>query len=260
MACHILSRPVHSHIVTCRHGRNSCCRDRCAQSTTAFPGISHLQPLFAYYSVSNLKILFLPRLRSSHATPVKAIRQGIGAGEAEHSVKALQIALSEDLLGRSPNDDGKKEGYEVSFTFVRPRVTNARPGMYMGPDRPYETKHAEKCRQKYSGLSTCLELQGVNLNPHEQNHSKKTKHLRKLRNMGYDAFSFATTLVNELENREINRNTCDGAVGRATGHTRDSFLCRTELWTCCRGFCNAPLMRSFDEQGVLNLTFLRQEP
>ena len=103
--------------------------DARSQQQTAYPGIAHLQPLFTYYSVSNLNILFLPCLRSSHATPVKATRQGIGAGGAEYSVKALQIALSEDLLGRSPSLDGKIEGYEVSFTFVRLRVTNVCPGM-----------------------------------------------------------------------------------------------------------------------------------
>ena len=75
--------------------------------------------------------------------PVKAIRQGIGAGTAEHSVKALQIALSEDLLGGLPSPAGKIEGYGVSFNFSRPRVMNMRPGMYLGPDRLHESNHGE---------------------------------------------------------------------------------------------------------------------
>ena len=145
MACHILSRPVHSHIVTCGTVEiPSAVANARSQQQTAYPGIAHLQLLFTCYSVSNLNILFLPCLRSSYATPVKAICQGVGAGAAEHSVNALQIALSEYLLERPPNLDGKLEGYEVSLTFVRPQVTNVRPGMYMGPDRPHETNHAEK--------------------------------------------------------------------------------------------------------------------
>ena len=135
-----------------------------------------------------------------------------------------------------------------------------RPGMYLGPDRPHETNHGEECRKKYSGLSTCSELQGVNLNPHEQNHSKTNKHLSMLCNMGYDRFSFTTTLINELENEEISRTGCDEAVGRETGYKHGNLRpCRTAAWLCGRWFCSTPLMRSFDKEGRLRLTLFPQE-
>lgn len=184
--------------------------------------------------------LFLPCLRSSFITPAKTIRQGIGAGAAGHSVKALQIALVEVLLGGSPNGDGKIEGYEVSAKFARPRVTS---------------NGEEYCRN-YRRLSTFSELQWVNLNPPEQNHSKKWKNLPMLCNMGYEVFAFTTTLVNDLESNEINRTTCDEAVGRATGHTRSKLLCRTEVWSCDPCLRNAPLMRSFHEYDRMSLTSL----
>lgn len=54
-----------------------------------------------------MDILFLLCLRPFVIATVKAIRQGIDAGAAEHSMKALLIALAEDTLGGLPNVDGK---------------------------------------------------------------------------------------------------------------------------------------------------------
>lgn len=48
--------------------------------------------------------------------------------------------------------DEKIKVYGISLNFTRPLVTNVRPGMYMGLDRPHETNHGEECRQTYSRL------------------------------------------------------------------------------------------------------------
>lgn len=108
----------------------------------------------------------------------------------------------------------------------------------MGLGHPHETNHGEKCRPKHSALSSCLELERTNSNPYEQNHSKKTKYLPLLWNMGFDAFAFAmTTVVNEVENEGINRGIYAVAEGRAIGHTRGNLvLCGAAGWSCGRCF------------------------
>lgn len=54
-------------------------------------------------------------------------------------------------------------------------------------------------------------------------------------NLRFDAFTFARALVNELENEDIYRRTCDGAVGRVIGHTfRNLVLWRAAMWSCYR--------------------------
>ena len=54
---------------------------------------------------------------------------------------------------------------------------------------------------------------GVNLNSHEQNHTKNKKYASSLKMMACDSFAFfMVTLVNELKNQAINRRTIHGQV------------------------------------------------
>lgn len=72
--------------------------------------------------------------------------------------------------------------------------------------------------------------------------------------MGFDTFTYNITLINELENVDINRKTCYLAVKSATGHPHERLhACRKEVWTCGRCFCSKPLMRSFDKLGKLRI-------
>ena len=59
----------------------------------------------------------------------------------------------------------------------------------------------------------------VNLNLHEQNHTKKKNYVTSLKMMACDSFAFMT-LVNELENQAINRRTIHGLVGKVARHLR----------------------------------------
>lgn len=90
--------------------------------------------------------------------------------------------------------------------------------MFMGPNKPHEANHRESCSRRHSGLSTCLELTGVNLNPLEQNHAKK--HLSGVYNILFDAFTFVVTLVNQLEKYPINPASCDAVVQGSVGLSR----------------------------------------
>ena len=61
----------------------------------------------------------------------------------------------------------------------------------------------------------------VNLNSHEQNHTKKKNYVTSLKMMACDSFAFfVVTFVNELENQAINRSTIHGLVGKVAGHLR----------------------------------------
>ncbi|CAB1098290.1 unnamed protein product [Ectocarpus sp. CCAP 1310/34] len=132
----------------------------------------------------------------------------VGFGVAEHSVKALQRALSSDSLGGQLDKDGQLPGYGVSLNFNRERsfgefghfYDGQRVGLWLGPDGPHEGNHQGSCQMKYGGVSRCPQLTGVNCNVHEQNHSKKTKHLPSVSGMGFDTFTLNITLINELEN------------------------------------------------------------
>lgn len=184
----------------------------------------------------------------------------------EHSVKALQIALSGDCLGGGLDELGRLRGYSISFHFRRNRRTSLdeyghffgekRAGVWLGPDGPHEGNHQGPCQDKYGGLSKCKAITGVNGNPHEQNHSKKTKYLPSVTGMGFDVFTFNITLINELENTSINRRMCDLAVGRSANHSRHDVSCLVQVWVCGRCFCKSPLMRSFNELGKLRITLL----
>lgn len=178
-------------------------------------------------------------------------------------MKALQMALSTDSLGGGLDDHGRLPGYDISFHFQRFRsfgdyghfYDGKRVGLWLAPDGPHEGNHQGKCQEKFGGLARCPQLTGVNCNAHEQNHSKKKKHLPSVNGMGFDTFNFNVNLINESENRAINRKTCDLAVSSATQHPDNRLsACQTEVWVCGRCFCSSPLMRSFDKLGKLRIT------
>lgn len=193
------------------------------------------------------------------------IRAGVGFGVAEHSVKALQIALSGDSLGGGVGKDGKLPGYSIDFNFKRDAsdvnhghfYDGKRVGLWLGPDAPHEGNHQGSCQALFAGLSHCKQITGTNLNPHEQMHSKNIKFLPSVTGMGFDTFTFNVTLMYELENVRINRKTCRLAVTSATGHPRERlYACCKQVWSCGRCFCSKPLMRSFDEYGKLRITYM----
>lgn len=193
------------------------------------------------------------------------IQAGVGFGAAEHSVKALQIALSGDSLGSGADEHGRIPGYNISFNFARCTTSGSghpysgsKCGMYLGPDGRHEGDHDGPCREKFGGISKCPQLTAVNLIP--QNHSKNMKHQPSVNGMTFDTFTFSTTLINELENSSINRGTCNLAVESITNHTRDYMsACCAEVWICGRCFCASPLMRSFDAFGKLRITRLSMD-
>lgn len=172
------------------------------------------------------------------------------------------MALSDDSLGGGLDEGGRLPGYSICFNFRRDRTYDEfghfydgqRVGLWLGPDGPHEGNHQGSCQEKYGGLSRCPQLTGANCNVHEQNHSKKTKHLPSVSGMGFDTFTFNVTLINELENAAINRSTCDLTVTCATKHPHDRIhACYAEVWICGRCFCSSPLMRSFDKRGKLRI-------
>ena len=171
---------------------------------------SHHQTFFLFCS----KLLFVPVV----VPAVAFLRGGTGCGTPVHAVKCLQIALSGCNPGESATEEGFVKGYGLPFNINPPtdsRVRKPHPvigksaGLYLSPDGPHETNHGKQCQDLFGGMSTCDELAGVNLNPHEQNHAKKKKYLSSLNMMSSDSFAFMVTLMNELENQAINRRAVD---------------------------------------------------
>lgn len=186
-----------------------------------------------------------------------------------HRVKALQIQLAHGNPGESADEDGKVTGFGLSFNIALPQdragATTRKPhpykgdtdGPYYAPDATHDFNHGPDCRQRYGGLGSCTQLAGVNLNSHEQNHSKKKKYLRMLNVMKFDRFAFTVTLINEVENEIINRRSLAHKVGQAVGHPIARLrICQTELWFCGRCFCAKPMLRSLDQFGRVRLSFL----
>ena len=60
-----------------------------------------------------------------------------------------------------------------------PRSKADRTPLYRNKTRdvPHGANHEEECRKRFGGLSSREELTGMNRNPLEQKHSKKTKQL-----------------------------------------------------------------------------------
>lgn len=218
---------------------------------------------------------------------VRQVRAGVGFGTAEHSVKALQLALSDNCLGGKPDAHGKIPGYRISFDFSRPPrpagsvhpYSGSALGMYLGFNKPPEDEdddteenHRGDCRAKFGGLDLCPQLSGVDLNPASSSPSPSRGDERATSRGGRrggkhptpsgegvtrDTYAFEVSLRSELRNASLNRRTCDLAVANAPGHAKDRLaVCRAEVWTCGRCFCASPVMRWFDAFGKLRLTRL----
>ena len=168
----------------------------------------------------------------------------------EAAIKALQMSLPGDPLGGGKDEDVKLPGYGLSFNFLQDRKTTGHSykrtnrGMFLQPDNPHESNHEEKYRKRFSGFSLCEELAGINPNPYEQNHSKKTKHLPSPCSMRFGPFTFMTNLISDSENRPINRTACDLVVRRGIGHSGPVNACCGEVRISGRCFYSTSLMKS----------------
>ncbi|CAM9175839.1 unnamed protein product [Scytosiphon promiscuus] len=191
------------------------------------------------------------------------VQAGVGFGVTEHSVKELQMALSQDSLGGGVDENGRVAGYSISFNFKRVCsfgeyghfYAGRRVGLWLAPDGPHKRNHQGPCGAMYGGLARCPQLTGVECGVHIYGRSKNTKDMSGVSGLGFDALVFNVTLTNEVENAAINRKTCDLAVTRAVKHPHDRLrACCSEVWICGRCFCDSPLMRSFGEDGRLRLT------
>ena len=187
-------------------------------------------------------------------------------------MKALQIALAMNVAPHESANDGKVVGYDATwhdttydnFNFTVPGVgrrpspfTGVTTGMFVGPDGPHEKNHSDKCKHAYSGFSTCHEPTGVNLNAHEQDHSRKPVHFRSVNMMGFATFTYALRVINERQNERFNQQQLDSVVLTVDGHpTDDTGGCCSCLWACGRCFCSNPLMRVFDCLGRVDVVFL----
>lgn len=197
--------------------------------------------------------------------PESAIRCGIGCGDGVYSIMALQIALAVDVPPHESAENFKVAGYDCVWhdtTFDDKSSEHAKykmwqSGMFVGPDGPHEKNHSKECQRQYSGFTTCDELAGINLNPHEQDHSKKALYLRSLNTMTFSNFTFALRVINERQNQGFNRKTLRTLLASVTEHPKDSFAgCEAALWRCGRCFCGKPVMRVFDCLGRVDIVML----
>ena len=169
----------------------------------------------------------------------------------------------------SANTEGKVDGFGISFNITpsedRPESMSRVPhpyngaveGPYFGPDALHDGNHGAACREKYCGLNSCAQLNGVNLSAHEQNHSKKKTYLRMLNTMGFDRFTFTLTLINERDNERINKNSLDTMVDHFQGHPHDTLTkCQIHLYWLGRCWCDRPLRRWFTQFGIVRLGFI----
>lgn len=184
-------------------------------------------------------------------------------------MKGLQIALARGNPGDSADEHGMVNGYGLSFNIKphdrahgpgtrRPHPYNGvQDGVYLAADAPHESDHGQACRLLYGRLASCPQLAGVNLEAREQNHAKKEVFSRLLNAAGFDRFSFAVTLINEMENEATNQRALNRMVECVSGHKR-TFLaaCQMEVWTTGRCFCNTPVLRSFDQFGRATVALL----
>lgn len=130
-------------------------------------------------------------------------------------------------------------------------------GLTVGPDRIHEINHNEKCRRAHSGLSGCFDIAGVNLTPHEQDHSKKPVHFRSVNTMNFPNFTYSLRVINEIQNEQYNKRTLGRLLEAIDGHPEGRVsACREALWTCGRCFCANPVVRVFDCFGRVDIIFL----
>lgn len=129
--------------------------------------------------------------------------------------------------------------------------------MRIGPDGQHESNHGPECQAKYSGMTTCKDIAGVNLTRHESDHGVKAVYYRSINNMTFPNFTYSLRVINELQNRKYNRQYVGMLLDGVADHSTRSFEgCHAALWTCGRCFCSKPLVRVFDSLGRLDLVFL----
>ena len=88
--------------------------------------------------------MHLARSYPNHAE--SAVRCGIGGGDGIFSMKALQIALSVDVVPHKSAEDGLVAGYSAIWedtSFANSNLRHFRlwaTGLFLGPDAPHEKK------------------------------------------------------------------------------------------------------------------------
>lgn len=191
---------------------------------------------------------------------VIAVRGGIGFGRGVFALKGLELMLAQNAAPHATTtDEGKVVGYDAIFHDTRYKNFEGDPiprEMRIGPDGHHENNHGEECKKKYSGLTTCKDIGGVNLTRHESDHGVKAKYLRSINNMTLANFTYSLTVINELQNRKYNMQFLGLLLRGVEAHTPHSVSgCQAALWTCGRCFCEKPLVRVFDCFGRLDLVF-----
>ena len=187
-------------------------------------------------------------------------------------MKSLQVRLAVGVAPHESTKDDKVAGYDAIFhdtTFddadsvvpgegPRPHpYLGVASGIFLGPDGPHEKNHNPQCTRNHSGLTTCSEIAGVNLNPHEQDHAKKHVYLRSINTMAFPNFTYALRVINELQNEGINKRTLLRQLRCFETHPVTTFgSCHKSLWHCGRCFCSKPTMRVFDSFGRVDVVFL----
>ena len=187
------------------------------------PGPEQYHPSNSERTVSVPRIhyrLHSCRLGFARFLPGNVVRAGIGLWGNISSVKALQIALN---IGVVPHEsagvDNRTRGYGIVFhdtlndTYSlrmpdgshRPHpYTGVSCGIFLGPDGPHEMNHNGPCRENYGGPTCYVEIAGLNLNPHEQNHARKGVHLRSFNTMTFPHFVYSLRGLNKLHNEKYN--------------------------------------------------------
>ncbi|CAB1117288.1 unnamed protein product [Ectocarpus sp. CCAP 1310/34] len=195
-----------------------------------------------------------------------AICCGTGlCGDGVYSIMALQIALAVDVPPHESAENFKVAGYDcvwqdntfddMSSEHVKYKMWQS--GIFVGPDGPHAKNRSKECQRQYSGFTTCDELAGINLNPPEQDHSKKALYLRSLNTMTFSGFTFALRVLNERQNQGCNRKTLRTHLPSVTEHAKDIFAsCEVALWRYGRCFCRKPVMRVFDCLGRVDIVML----
>ena len=124
--------------------------------------------------------------------------------------------------------------------------------------RQITTGHVVKI---YGGLTGCVEIAGLNLNPHEQNHARKGVHLRSFNTITVPRFVYYLRVLNELQNEKYNHRTLRNLLRGIAGHSESTnFGCWSLLVRCGRCFCSNPVMRVFDRFGRVDIVPLSSEP
>eukprot|EP00903_Cladosiphon_okamuranus_P021995 g20222.t1 len=188
-----------------------------------------------------------------------AVRGGHGFARGVFSVKSLELRLAPNATPHETTTDDKVAGYDAIFHDTRYDGHDGAPfprKMRIGPDGHHESNHDEACQKKYSGMTVCIDIAGVNLTRHESGHGVKAVYFRSI-NMTLPNFTYSLCVINELQNAKYNGQFLSVLLGGVTDHTQSSLpACQRALWTCGRCFCDKPLVRVFDCLGKLDLVSL----